>query len=774
MSADDLSQFSMMDLFRAEAEGQTAILTSGLLELEQDPVAGDRLEGMMRAAHSLKGAARIINLEAAVSVAHALEDCFVAAQKGALVLRKEGIDLLLRGVDLLTRIAETPEPALSQWEAERRTDVDGLVEALVAFEKGEKRIDQQLEPSPALSKTATDLINQPGGPPEVDSSRSIPEVPESPMSDNEVRSVVRGTTSDRVLRVTADHLNRLLGLAGESLVESRWLNPFTESLLRLKRQQFDLGKALDLLRDALSAQTANDPVQSGLTQVQDKFIECRQFLGDRLLELESFKRRSANLSHRLYNEALACRMRPFADGIQGFPRMVRDLAHSLGKEIKLEIIGEATQVDRDVLEKLEAPLNHLLRNSIDHGIEAPETRMQAGKAKEGAVRLEARHSAGMLLIIVSDDGKGVCLGELRHSVVAKKLTDSSTAEKLSESELLEFLFLPGFTMKQEVTEISGRGVGLDVVQSMIKNVRGSVRVSTDPGKGTRFQLQLPLTLSVMRTLLAEVDGEPYAFPLAYIVRSLKLPKSQIEVLEGRQHFRFDDRQVGLITARQVLRRGEWKGSSSELPVIVLGVHGREFGLVVDHFLGERELVVHPLDPRLGKIKDIAAGALMEDGAPVLIMDVEDVIRSIEKLTSTGALSKVQGEDAGIGASKRKRVLVVDDSLTVRELERKLLASGGYEVDVAVDGMDGWNAIRTGHYDLIVSDVDMPRLDGIELVTLIKKDPHLRSLPVMIVSYKDREEDRQRGLEVGADYYLTKGSFHDETLLQAVADLIGEA
>jgi two-component system sensor histidine kinase and response regulator WspE len=204
----------------------------------------------------------------------------------------------------------------------------------------------------------------------------------------------------------------------------------------------------------------------------------------------------------------------------------------------------------------------------------------------------------------------------------------------------------------------------------------------------------------------------------------------------------------------------------------MGDQHHVYGLVVDRFLGERELVVQPLDPLLGKIKDIAAGALMEDGAPVLIVDAEDLIRSMDKLASSGHVTTLPRGSAD-NQQKRKRVLVVDDSLTVRELERKLLGNRGYEVEVAVDGMDGWNAVRTGHFDLVVTDIDMPRMDGIELVSLITKDPNLKSVPVMIVSYKDRDEDRQRGLEAGAAYYLTKGSFHDETLLQAVVDLIGE-
>ena len=209
-------------------------------------------------------------------------------------------------------------------------------------------------------------------------------------------------------------------------------------------------------------------------------------------------------------------------------------------------------------------------------------------------------------------------------------------------------------------------------------------------------------------------------------------------------------------------------------VVVIGSKTNCYGVVTEKFLGERELVIKPLDPRLGKIKDISAGALLDDGSPVLIVDVEDLIRSVEKSIEAGTLSTVQGGSNGEKLKKPKRVLVVDDSLTVRELEKKLLQTRGYEVEIAVDGMDGWNAARTGHFDLVITDVDMPRMDGIEFVTLLKKDSNLKSLPVMIVSYKDRAEDRRRGLEAGADYYLAKASFHDEALLQAVLNLIGEA
>jgi two-component system sensor histidine kinase and response regulator WspE len=748
MNAPDLSQASMLDLFRMEADSQAQALTVGLLALERDPVEADQLERCMRAAHSLKGAARIVGLDAGVRITHAMEDCFVAAQQGRIILRQEHIDELLRGVDLLQQMARTTEEDMDRWEAQKLAEVAVFLDAL-----------NRAVASPAVAQEV--------GPAPVDTGRPQDESLRAARGEETGEGEMGG-----VIRVTAENLNRLLGLAGESLVESRGFKSFADSLLQLKRFQYDLQRALDRLREQLSQQRLSDQAQAALAEAQRRALECRQFLAQRLVEMDTFDRRAAHLSHRLYDGALACHMRPFADGVQAFPRMVRDLARTLGKQLRLDIAGQDTEVDRNILEKLDAPLGHLLRNALDHGIESPEERLAAGKSAEAVLGIEARHSAGRLQVTVADDGRGIDLDRLRAAVIERKLSNAETAAKLTDAELLEFLFLPGFSMKEAVTDISGRGVGLDVVQSVLKQIRGTVRIVTRRGEGTRFQLELPLTLSVARTLLVEVGAEAYAVPLAYIRRALKLAQSDIKMLEGRAHFNLDGRSIGLITARQVLGVVPPHAAADLLAVIVLGDANHLYGLIVDRFLGERELVVQALDARLGKIKDVAAGALMEDGSPALILDVEDVIRSIEKLASTGSLSGVARDALDAVGSKRKRVLVVEDSFTVRELERKLLVNSGFEVEVAVDGMDGWNAARTSHFDLVITDIDMPRMDGIELVTLIKKDPHVKSLPVMIVSYKDRPEDRRRGLDAGADYYLAKGSFHDETLLHAVVDLIG--
>ncbi len=740
----DPAAASMLELFRNEVEGQVATLTRDLLELEQNPTAMDRLERLMRAAHSVKGAARMVNLDGAVRIAHAMEDCFVAAQQGAVILQPDGVDALLKGVDTLTQIAQPANQDHAAWLQANQALIDALLAAFAAIKAGIA--------APMLLAAA----------------------PQAPATTASAPVASAAATQDNAVRVSAESLNRLMGLSGEALVGARWLRPYADALLQVKRRQAELITVLDHLWDIIGGPNLNDYATRLFKDARRKAGACRLILSDRLTELEEYDRRTSNLSSRLNREVIASRMRPFADGVHGFQRMVRDLARKLGKDVRMEIRGLNTQVDRDILEKVEAPLNHLLRNALDHGVDTPAERQAAGKPAQATIILEAMHNSGMLSITVSDDGRGVDLERLRGKIVQKGLVTTEMAPQLSDTELLEFLFLPSFSTRDQVTETSGRGVGLDVVHSVMQEMRGVIRTSTQHGKGTRFQMQLPLTLSVIRALLVEIAGEIYAFPLARIDHTLKLDKQAIDLVEGRQYFTLNGQHIGIVTANQVLELDDAPHDNEVLSVIVIGDRNHRFGLIVDRFMGERNMVVRPLDPRLGKVRDISAAAFMEDGTPALIVDVDDLLRSIEILVNGGRLNKVsQGSEQETSRSA-KRILVVDDSITIREVERNMLQTRGYDVDVAVDGMDGWNAVRTGRYDLVISDIDMPRMNGIEFVSHIKQDPRLKNIPVMIVSYKDREEDRNRGLEAGADYYITKGSFHDETLLDAVADLIGAA
>ena len=757
MTPEQMRDASLLELFSLEAEAQTQVLSAGLLALERDPTLADQLESCMRAAHSLKGAARIVGVDAGVSVSHVMEDCLVSAQEGRLLLRPEHIDALLQGTDLLMRIAtpsNNPEVA----------DIEAYV-ALMA------RLLDPAAPlvAPAALVMAELQLEAPA--PKVESPAPVVEPPSVPAPRKTKRTTENG---ERVLRVTAERLNSLLDLSSKSLVETLRLKPHLATMQRLKRMQSNSLRALENLNVHLKDHALSLEAQEALEDARRLLAQSQQLLMEKNAELDEFAWHASQRAQVLYDTALACRMRPFADVLTGQVRMVRDLGRDLGKQVRLEIEGEKTQVDRDVLEKLEAPLTHLLRNAVDHGIETPEQRLLAGKPAEGLIRLRASHQAGLLVLELSDDGNGVDLEKLRRSIVERNLSLAETAAQLSEEELLTFLFLPGFSLRDRVTEVSGRGVGLDAVQHMVRQLRGAVVLEQTAGEGSRFHLEVPLTLSVVRSLVVEVGDEAYAFPLAHIERMCDLEPADIVQVEGRQHFWHEGRHVGLVAASQLLQRPASQNSGQTLKVVVIRERDAIYGVAVERFIGERTLVVLPLDERLGKVQDISAGALLDDGSVVLIVDVEDMLRSVEKLLNTGRLERIARHSNQVVEAARKRILVVDDSLTVRELQRKLLLNRGYDVAVAVDGMDGWNALRSEDFDLLITDIDMPRMDGIELVTLLRRDNRLQSLPVMVVSYKDREEDRRRGLDAGADYYLAKASFHDDALLDAVVELIGGA
>ena len=762
MTPEQMRDASLLELFSLEAEAQTQVLSSGLLALERNPTQADYLESCMRAAHSLKGAARIVGIDSGVSVAHVMEDCLVSAQEGRLLLRPEHIDALLQGTDLLMRIA-TPA------NAPQAPDIEAYV-ALMG-----RLLDPSAAPAVAPPPMAElQMQAPPAAPAPIETPAPLIDTPleaSDPAPPKNKRTTEGG---ERVLRVTAERLNSLLDLSSKSLVETQRLKPHLATMQRLKRMQNNGLRALESLNVHLKEHALSLEAQEALEDARRLLAESQQLLAEKNAELDEFAWQASQRAQVLYDTALACRMRPFADVLTGQVRMVRDLGRSLGKQVRLEIEGEKTQVDRDVLEKLEAPLTHLLRNAVDHGIEPPEQRLLKGKSAEGLIRLRASHQAGLLVLELSDDGNGVDLEKVRRSIVERQLSPAETAAQLSEEELLTFLFLPGFSLRDTVTEVSGRGVGLDAVQHMVRQLRGAVVLEQTAGEGSRFHLEVPLTLSVVRSLVVEVGEEAYAFPLAHIERMCDLEPQDIVQIEGRQHFWHEGRHVGLVAASQLLNRPASQSSGETLKVVVIRERDAIYGVAVERFVGERTLVVLPLDERLGKVQDISAGALLDDGSVVLIVDVEDMLRSVDKLLNTGRLERIARHGNQAAEVARKRILVVDDSLTVRELQRKLLLNRGYDVAVAVDGMDGWNALRSEDFDLLITDIDMPRMDGIELVTLLRRDNRLQSLPVMVVSYKDREEDRRRGLDAGADYYLAKASFHDDALLDAVVELIGGA
>lgn len=772
MADGGLEDFSLMELFRMEAETQTNVLSEGLLELEEDPDKLERVQELMRAAHSLKGAARIVNLEPAVKISHQMEDSFVAVQEGRLKLQSADVDRLLSALDQLKSIALWEEETIEAKTIETRGEVEAVLEQLAQIGKGDSGPAPNTPPSPP---TPEQMEESPAIAPDVQQAPRTEPTP-STTSPEEIRTTASMAKQEGVVRVGADNLSRLMELAAESLVESRQLAPTTHRLASIRSAQLSLEITLSELTRQLDSTNTEAATLARLTDAARQATDARHLLDDYGQDFDDYVRRNERLADHLYQETLASRMRPFEEGVVGYPRMIRDLAKQLGKKVKLNILGKTTDIDRDVLERLDAPLTHILRNAVDHGLESPEIRRDQGKPEQGTITLEARHHAGMLKMTITDDGQGVDLERLRTKVVEKNLTSAEMAKTLSDSELLEFLFLPAFSTASKVTEISGRGVGLDVVQTLMQDLGGKVSIETAQLQGTTFHLQLPITRSVIRCLIVEIAGELYALPISRVDRICQVEPRDIQQLEGRQFIQVDNTNIGLVSARRVIELDGPDSSSATASVLVISDQTNQYGLEVDRFVGEKELVVRPLDKRLGKVRDVSAAAIYEDGNPLLILDVDDLVRSMDNLLSGEAGIHLQspGGAARTRQTAAKRVLVADDSITVRQLQKQLLESHGYKVKLAVDGMEAWNAIRLGEFDLLITDVDMPRMTGIELVGKVRQETQLTALPVIIISYKDREQDRLAGLEVGANLYLTKSSFQDETYLNGVMDLIGAA
>ena len=738
----------LFDIFQEDIKGHLAVLINDIIELEKNPHDSFLLEESMRAAHSIKGAARIIELHDVVKLAHAIEDVLVNLQNNNSSLTLTAVDNLLAGCDLLNELTSINVSKLEFWFTQSCTEITRIINLLGS-------------PVPDSPQSSNDHIRD-----HAISNDSPPAAAKTTRkkSDPKIR--------DRNIRVSAKNMNQLMGLAGEAIVEAEWLPLLMKKTTRLKIKQNEIWAEISNIHKRLLDKGMPAYLEDSFSYLNRRIQYCQEFINSYISEVDDHVRNATNISHRLQHEVIANRMQPFSEGIKGLPRLIRDLSRRQKKKIRLEIEGEDIQIDRDIMEKLEAPLTHIVTNAIDHGVESPAVREKAGKPSEATIKIAAKHLSGLLYITISDDGNGVNFEALRQKISSDNLVAEKSAGDLQESELLEFLFLPNFSTKASLSESSGRGVGLDVVHNIIRQVRGNIEVSSEEGYGSYFKLCLPLTLSIIRSIVAEINNEPYAFPLVNIDHVVRLSREQLKEMEGRQYIISHNKRIGIIPAQQALELEYHEPDADDLSIIVLENANTPYGLIVDHLQGIRDLVVQPLTPKLGKLRSINAAAIAEDGTPILILDIQDLIMSMDHLISGNRLRHIDIDIPNKSRRYGKRILVVDDSVTVREVERSLLTKHGFGVDVAADGIDAWNLIKKGKYDLVITDVDMPQMDGIELLCQIRESQDFEELPVIIVSYKDREEDKNRGLNAGADYYLTKGSFSDRSLIEAVEDLIG--
>lgn len=733
-----------------EVEQQSSVATASLMLIEQGGVDETHLAAIMRAAHSIKGAARLVDCQEAVDVAHALEEWISHLRGNHGELEENSIDRLLEALDTIEEIAREKKEGkrLPEATAKQAERVVGLLN----------------ETAPGHSAAFNSAL--------------AAELQERDRRHRERRQDNRRgeraseAPGENTLRIAAERFDLLMSLAGEATASARWLQPYAEAMRRLKRQQRELLFDLEALRDSMRGLPNAEELRQRLEEAYQRAIGARDSLEQKVSELEVFDAKLEALASRLHAEVMASRMRPFRDGVRGLPRIVRGIARSLGKDVRLDVAGLDTLLDREILQRLEAPLGHLLNNAVDHAIETPQERERAGKSPEGTIWIEAVLQRGTVQIRVRDDGRGIDRDRVIEKLVQRNILDRETATSLPESELYDFILLPGFSTRDSVSNLSGRGVGLDAVAELVRTVGGQLQIESTAGQGSCFTLHLPATRAVIRTLLVEIAGEPYAFPLSRIDRIVRIDLAQVKTRDGVAYVDINDETVTLLPAARLLEINVQRLPDGLVPGLLVREHAHCYAVLVNRLLTEKELITRSVPEQLGRIRNVSGVSILDNGEPVLILDTDELL-----LSGKALLAKREPGLLGTGyvapGPRRKRILVVDDSLTVRELERKLLVADGFDVAVAADGWAGWQALRREPFDLVITDVDMPRLDGLQLVRMLKQDSSLRRLPVIMVSYMDRPHDRDRALDAGADRFVAKASFHDDALRKEVRQMLGE-
>ena len=682
-------------------------LVSEALALEREPDNADRQAAVFRIMHTIKGAARAASVPSIEALCHAVEGELALARKTGTALTPPQISLLLATADAFA-------DAAAELRAGRAAP-ESSVAALLHRMSGTKN-------------AATRNVEKPQEP-VVTATPQFVEKREATATVVEPVEATVAVVRDDHVRIGSEQLESLFSAVGELLGLASRLEDYPQLL------SGDRGSPAEgLSRAALSM----------IGRKMGGDVNALRTLSSRLLE-----------SVRLLQQS------PFSEAVEMLPRTLRDAAVSLGKPAKLVVDGAEVEAERSVLEMLRVPLMHLVRNAVDHGLESAEERVAAGKDPEGTVRVAAAIRGDRLRVTVSDDGKGVDVAAIR-----RRLAEQNRPAPESDGEIARLMFEEGFSSRNDVNAISGRGVGLAIVHDAAEEVGGSVDVTWQKGKGTAITMEVPVSVAITRALLVDVGGYQAALPSAFVDRIERVARDRVKTMNNVSVLDDGGPPVRLVSL--AARLGEPYAAddidAATLVVVWLSALSRRLAVVVRDVLDERELVLRPV--AFGGGGELVAGAaLLPDGKVAIVLDVPGLIA--DKRAGESGVKFKSAERA-----RPRRILVTDDSITTRTLEASVLTAAGYEVTTAVDGMDGWRLVKEGGFDLVVSDVQMPRMDGLELCRKIRSTPAVASTPLILVTSLDKPEEKMQGLEAGADAYITKSSFDQETLLGTIRQLIG--
>lgn len=756
----------LRQLFKAESAEHLAILDDGLLRLERNCRDQALLEDVFREAHSLKGAARMLGLSKIETAAHGLETILNTARKGETALTPDAIN---RMTSVLSDLRKLVQEALTGVASEMRA-ADMLTIPEPVFMSSTSGNSSPVQEGVSVQSQKVVALSTPfplptPGQPEPVKFAEIP-----PVQEAEKKEAAIEPFRIETVRVETRKLDDLLTLAGElSVIQGRWQHRL--SLMDEMLEQWGLlERNRKKIRFLLRKPETLDKTGETLRQMLETDGEPLVQLGNRIKRArEAFYEDGARLettANILQDRVHAARLLPMSALFTLFPRMVHDLAGEYGKQVKLLIEGGELYVDKRVLEEMKDPLMHLLRNAIDHGIELPAERERRGKLSEGTLRLRAVRENNHVMLEVCDDGRGLDVAAIRHSALQRGLYDEEALTAMSPLQLQQLIFLPGFSTTSFVTELSGRGVGLDVVRVNVERLKGDIRLESWPGKGTVMQLRLPLSLATTRLLLADEGGRRYGLPIESVHTSRRVREEELFTLEGRPAFELNGQPI------IAPRLGDLLGlpcanSDGETVCIVIQVGDECLGLRVDELVDEEEVLTKPLGAPLQRVRNVSGLTILGNGDICAVLNPADLLRSAHKHAASVVTSKAERS----GPPVKTCILLAEDSVLIRVMEKRILEDAGYEVVAAVDGLDALNALSSRSFAAVVSDVMMPNMDGLTLTSRIRQEPRYRDLPVILVTSLASDDDKRRGLEVGANAYIPKPSFDQRVLLDTLQRLI---
>ena len=764
----------LLSMFKVEAREHLNVISSGITAMGEGGSAcsAELVETVFREAHSLKGAARSVNLLNIVNLCQALEDVFAALKRGSIDLSAQSCDALQQTVDYCYRMVDgepvsTADKSVIRGLIARLGSTVSGVSGDAGWRKATKPIStpgRQLaeEKTPKASEAEKPSIEgreiaqsseRPVGLPSAEHPETHPPISAGPVIPETVR--ISTSTLD-ALMLQAEEMISLKIAVGQRVEELQELKKSFDLWKKKKPGTGQSGDTTDRLPNVPL------PEASFITSIDTR-------LRGMIKAAEHDHRFASAMIDTMLDDMKKTRMLPFSSLLSMFPHFVRDLGRSVGKKVVLTIEGDDIDVDRRLLEELKGPLLHLVRNCVDHGIEPVSKREIQGKPLEGSMRIAASSKDNRIEITIADDGAGIDVARIKTSAVRCAVISQEQADKLDGKEAMQLIFHTGVTTSPLITDISGRGLGLAIVREKVEKLNGTVTVDSQINKGSIFRMIIPLTFTAFRGTLVRIAEQLFVLPSANVERVARVERQAIHTVENRQTMVFEGRPISLVRLADVLRMKTTGACQTQdktsVQVIILGFAEKRIAFTVDEVVQEKEVLVKPLGSQLSRIKNISGATVLANGKVAPILNVSDLLKSVAK----------NGSSYGAGETtlpeKRFSVLVVEDSITARTLLKHILESAGYHVQTAVDGLDGLTRLKERDFDIIVSDVEMPRMNGFEFTARIRSDKKFSELPVILVTALEARDDRERGIDVGASAYIVKSSFDQSNLLEVIERLL---